>query len=80
MAPRFRRGDFVYVDPDACEEVGRFVAVRDGESGATAVRQLVEVEGKRALRALEGDGPDRVLDAERGNPIRGVVVFRGWEV
>ena len=80
MVPRFRRGDFVYVDPDACEEVGRFVAVGDEESGATGIRQLVEVEGRRALRALDGDRPDRVLESDSESLIRGVVVFRGREV
>jgi hypothetical protein len=72
MAPQFRRGDLVYVDPDASEEVGRFVAVRDEESGATEIRQRVEVEGRRALRALDGDRPDRVLDTDSESLIRGV--------
>ena len=77
MAPRFRRGDFVYVDPDASEKVGRFVPVRDEASDATAIRQLVEVEGRRVLRALGGDRPDRDLDTDGESLIRGVVLFQG---
>ena len=54
--------------------------MRDEESGATDIRQPVEVEGRRALRALDGVRPDRVLDTDSESLIRGVVVFRGREV
>ena len=79
MAPRFEDGDHVQVDPDGTAEPGRFVAVRQDGSAAT-VRLLVEEDGRRVLRALSGADPDRVLDADGGNDILGVAVFRGRAV
>ena len=81
MAPRVREGDYVWIDPDEPMADGRFVAVRDPERGGeTVVRQLVERDGRRYLRAFDGRCPERTVDAGNETDIRGVVVFVGNEV
>lgn len=78
MEPAFRRGDFVYVDPDVPMKPGHFVAVR--KSGAMTVRLLDEEHGRRALRKLSPDEVDCVLDSTNETMICGVVVCRGRKV
>ena len=80
MPPRILDGDYVYVDPDGPVQHGRLVALRDGEAGAMTIRLLVEEEGLRVLRALSGDHPDRVLEADEPTDALGVVVFGGREI
>ena len=54
MAPRVRDGDYVWIDPDEPAVDRRFVAVRDpARGGETVVRQLVERDGRRILRAFD---------------------------
>ena len=78
MAPRACEGDYVWIDPDEPAADGRFVAVRDpGRGGETVVRLLVERDGRRILRALDGRYPERTVDAGNETDIRGVVVFVG---
>ena len=80
-APRVRVGDYVWIDPDEAMAAGRLVAVRDpGRGGETVVRQLVERDGRRILRALDERFPKRTIDAGNETDIRGVVVFVGNEV
>ena len=81
MAPRVRAGDYVWIDPDEPAADGRLVAVRDpARGGETVVRLLVERDGCRTLRALDGRCPERTVDAGNETDIRGVVVFVGNEV
>lgn len=80
MAPRFGDGDYLCVDPDEPAVGGRFVAVRSGANGETDVGLLVEVEGRRPLRALQPGWRERVLDADNETGIPGVVVFAGERV
>ena len=78
LAPRVRAGDYVWIDPDEPAADGRLVAVRDpGRGGETVVRLLVERDGRRTLRALDGRCPERTVDAGNETDIRGVVVFVG---
>ena len=79
MAPRFRDGDHLEVDPDVPAGPGRFVAVDDGNGGVT-VRLLAARGGRRVLRALAPGWPERALDAPVETAIRGVVVFAGRAV
>ena len=64
MAPRVRAGGYIWIDPDEPAVDGRLVAVRDPDRGGeTAVRRLVERDGRRTLRALdERDEAPRVDD------------------
>ena len=48
-----------------------------GRGGETVVRLLVERDGRRTLRALDGRCPERIIDAGNETDIRGVVVFVG---
>ena len=80
MAPWILDGDFVYVDPDEPAAAGRFVAVRDPESGEWTVRQLLDRNGRRVLRALAPEWQECVVDADNKTMIGGVVVFAGPEV
>ena len=80
MAPRFRDGDYLYVDPDEPVETGRFVAIDDPETSERTVRLLVKTDGRRLLRALCCEGPDRILDAGNESMVLGVVVFVGSAV
>ena len=80
MAPLFRAGQFVWIDPDVPAEPGRHVGVRFPETDATTVRLLLLEEGRRVLRALDPDVPDCVLDADNETMVRGVAVFWGETV
>ena len=78
MAPRVRAGDYIWIDPDEPAVDGRLVAVRDpARGGEIVVRLLVERDGRRTLRALDGRCPERTVDAGNETDIRGVVVFVG---
>lgn len=76
MAPRTRVGDYVRIDLDELEANCRLVAVRNpGRGGKTVVRLLVERDGRRILRALDGRCPERPVDAGKETDLRGVVVL-----
>ena len=79
MAPVFREGDFVFVDPDVPMQPGDFVAV-GREGSTTEVRQLVEEQGKRVLRTLNRGDTHCVVTADNETMIRGVAVFWGRKV
>ena len=77
MAPRFLRGDYVYVDPDEPAAHGRYVAMRDGDADAAVVRCYLVEADRRVIRALHPDLPDRVLTYDNETDLRGTVVFWG---
>ena len=77
MAPRFRAGDYVYVDPDESAGDGRFVGVRDPATGEETARLLEARDGRRVLRALAPGWPAIPLDADNETMITGTVVFGG---
>ena len=51
-----------------------------GYGESAVVRLLVVEDGRRVLRALGGDRPGIVVDADNVTDIRGVAVFRGRKV
>ena len=51
-----------------------------GYGESAVVRPLVVEDGWRVLRALGGDRPGIVVDADNETDIRGVAVFRGRKV
>ena len=77
MRPRFEAGDWLYVDPDEPAEPGRCVGIEDPDGGGRTARLMVERDGRRVLRALDGGRPDIVLDRDNETMILGTVVFRG---
>ena len=78
MEPAFRRGDWVYVDPNAPVRTGDFVAVR--RDGTTIVRRLQVEAGRLVLVKLNPDEVEYAIDARNETMIRGVVVFTGGVV
>ena len=53
---------------------------RDGETGETTVREYVEQDGRRILRAFNGDWAERAVDRSNDTDILCVVVFVGRKV
>ncbi len=80
LAPRIRKGDYVYVDPDEPAVPGRLVAVWDAVHAKTTVRLLVSSGGRDVLRVFDGSQSDEVLDASNETDIQGAVVFVGRRV
>ena len=78
MAPRFRMGDFVTVDPDEPAAPGRCVAVAGDEPGTATVGVVVEERGAWCVR--DGARSEIVFGTEAETAILGVVVFRGRRV
>ena len=76
MAPRFPDGDYIFVDPDLPAESGGFVVVRLPEGGDATFKQLVEEDGRRFLKAANPDWPERIVEAEPGAAVCGVVFFQ----
>ena len=79
MAPRFRDGDYIFVDPDAAERDRGFVLVRPSNGRGATFRQLVEDAGRRYLKALNRDWPNRIAESD-DDAVCGVVVFHGRAV
>ena len=77
LAPWFRRGDFVWVEPDVTAAPGRIVAVRAAAGGEAVVRLLIEEGGARVLRALGPEYPDLPYDDDAEGRLIGTVVFAG---
>ena len=69
MAPTFRRGDSIFVDPFTEEKAGDFVCALL-PNGVRVLRQLEEVAGARYFRAFDPVSARRV---PRGTTIVGVV-------
>lgn len=80
MAPRFRNGDYAYVDPDERMTDGCFVAVRKRAGGATVIRRYAVEGDRRVLRTLSPCRTECVVTVENETAILGVVVFAGSRV
>lgn len=69
----FRDGELVLIDPNADAENGAFVVVRlDDESEAT-FKQLIIEGGKKYLKALNPNWPNRIFEVNGNATICGVV-------
>ena len=77
MEPRFRDGDLIFVDPTVSPDHGRFVVVRGEDTGETTFKQLIVEGGRKFLKALNPDWPERIIESDSGAAICGVVVFKG---
>lgn len=77
MEPKFHDGDLIFVDPEVPPSGGRYVvASLEGDREAT-FRQLIVEGGRRYLKALNPDWPERIVEMDEDTVIRGVVVFKG---
>ena len=77
MAPAFRDGDYVWVDPDEPMVDGGFVGVCDPRTGRKVVRRLGREEGRLVLCTLNPPGVERELVGDEVMQIEGTVVFVG---
>ena len=77
MEPRFRDGDLIFVDPTVSPDHGRFVVVRGEDTGETTFKQLIVEGGRKFLKALNPDWPERIIESDSRAAICGVVVFKG---
>lgn len=69
----FRDGELVLIDPNADAENGSFVVVRlDDESEAT-FKQLIVEGGRKYLKALNPNWPNRIFEVNGNATICGVV-------
>ena len=80
MEPKFREGELIFVDPRAPVEHGKFVVVRLEESNEVTFKQLILEEGKKYLKTLNPDWPNRIIEVNPDTPICGVIVFKGEEL
>ncbi len=77
MAPAFRDGDYVWVDPDEPAVEGRFAGVRDPRAGKRVIRRIGRVDGRIVLRTFNPPRVERVLEGDEEMRIEGAVVFVG---
>ena len=77
MEPRFHEGDLIFVDPGAAADSGKYVVVKLAGSPEATFRQLIVEEGRRYLKALNPDWPNRITEVDQSATICGVVVFKG---
>ena len=80
MVPRFRTGDFVYVDPDEPAAPGPYVTVAGEDPGSATVGLVVEERGTWRVRTPNGASPEIVFGTDAETAIQGVVVFEGRRV
>jgi len=77
MEPKFHEGDLIFVDPNASADHGKYVVIRLDESNEATFKQLIIEEGKRYLKALNPDWPNRIIEVDEEATICGVIVFKG---
>jgi len=77
MEPKFYNGDLIFVDPEIVAESGKYVVVRLEDSDEAIFKQLIIEGGRKYLKALNPDWPERITEIDETTAICGVVVFRG---
>ena len=77
MEPKFGNSDLIFVDPEVPAESGKYVVVRLAGSDEADFKQLIVEGGRRYLKALDPDWPDRIAEMEEAAQVCGVVVFKG---
>ena len=77
MEPKFREGELIFVDPLAPVSHGKFVVVRLEVSNEVTFKQLILEEGKKYLKTLNPDWPNRIIEVTTDTPICGVIIFKG---
>lgn len=77
MAPRFMKGELVYIDPELARLDGCFVVAAPHDGADYDLRQLVTEGTRQYLKAWNPDWPERVTGVERGTRWLGRVIFRG---
>ncbi len=77
MEPKFYNGDLIFVDPEIVAESGKYVVVKQEDSDEAIFKQLIIEGGRKYLKALNPDWPERIVELTDSTSICGVVVFKG---
>lgn len=77
MEPIFHEGDLIFVDPCAPPDHGKYVIVRLDDSNEATFKQLLIEGGRKYLKALNPDWPDRIIEVNVKATICGVIIFKG---
>jgi len=77
MEPKFYNGDRIFVDPEVAAESGKYVIVKLEDSGEATFKQLIIEGGRKYLKALNPDWPERIVELDDSAVICGAVVFKG---
>lgn len=77
MEPIFHEGDLIFVDPCAPPDHGKYVIVRLEDSNEATFKQLLIEGGRKYLKALNPDWPDRIIEINVQATICGVIIFKG---
>jgi SOS-response transcriptional repressor LexA len=77
MEPKFHDGDLIFVDPLVSAQSCRYVVVRLEHPQEATFKQLIVEGGRRYLKALNPDWPNRIIEMDSDATICGVVVFKG---
>ena len=77
MEPKFGNGDLIFVDPRVEAESGKYVVVKLEDANEATFKQLIIEGGRKYLKALNPDWPERIIEIEEQARICGVVVFKG---
>lgn len=74
MEPEFWDGELIYVDPDAEYRHKSFVVIRLEDRQEATFKQLIEEGGKRYLKPINPDWPEKFIEVDGYATICGVVV------
>lgn len=77
MEPKFYNGDLIFVDPEVAAESGKYVVVKLEDSDEATFKQLFIEGGRKYLKALNPDWPERIVELDDASVICGAVVFKG---
>ena len=77
METKFGNGDLIFVDPQVEAESGKYVVVKLEDANEATFKQLIIEGGRKYLKALNPDWPERIIEIEEQARICGVVVFKG---
>lgn len=77
MEPRVKAGEIIFVDPEVEPVHGNLVVVRIESTGEATFKQLVVEDGKKMLKALNPDWPEKFITIKDDAIICGVVIFKG---
>jgi SOS-response transcriptional repressor LexA len=80
MEPKFHDGDLIFVDPHVEPVSGKYVVVMLENSREATFKQFFEEGGRRYLKALNPQWPNRIIEIDSNTRICGVVVFKGQMV
>ena len=80
MEPLFSEGDFIFVDPRVRAASGHYIVVGFDDRDEATLRQLLEEDGLRVLRAVHPNWPQALAQMGDDAIVFGVVVFKGRQV